>query len=96
MVSICRSILKRLMLEKIQEGYDLVIGSRFVTEKKPKSTAHAGEQPDFSGQFIPDYRESESCDPTSGMRLFNQEHDSGICAVTSTMGRNRIRFHFLA
>ena len=46
------------MLEKIQEGYDLVIGSRFVTEKKAENTPHAGKQPDFSGN-LPDNREKD-------------------------------------
>ena len=30
------------MLEKMQEGYDIVIGSRFVNEKKPKSLRMLG------------------------------------------------------
>mgnify|MGYP000166952778 FL=1 len=32
------------MLEKIKEGYDIVIGSRFVTEKKPHSMRMLGSR----------------------------------------------------
>ena len=54
------------MLQKMEEGYDMVIGSRFVTEKKPKTSNLIGFAIHLTtGQKI--------SDPTSGMRLFNHE-----------------------
>ena len=49
------------MLDKIQEGYDIVIGSRFVTKKKPHSIATRIT----TGRRVKD--------PTSGMRMFNKK-----------------------
>lgn len=59
------------MLEKIQEGYDLVIGSRFVTEKKPKTLRMLGSNLISLAIYLTTGRKIS--DPTSGMRLFNQE-----------------------
>lgn len=59
------------MLEKIQEGYDLVIGSRFVTEKKPKTLRMLGSN--LISIAIRLTTGKKITDPTSGMRLFNQE-----------------------
>ena len=50
------------MLDKIQEGYDIVIGSRFVTEKKPHSLRMLGSN------LI-----SLATRLTSGMRMFNKK-----------------------
>ncbi|MEG2632965.1 MAG: glycosyltransferase family 2 protein [Oscillospiraceae bacterium] len=58
------------MLEKIKQGYDIVIGSRFLCRKKPKSMRMVGSyliswtMTIMAGQKI--------CDPTSGMRMFNR------------------------
>ena len=58
------------MLDKLSEGYDIVIGSRFVSEKKP-----------FTLRMIGNYLISFAIrlttgkkinDPTSGMRMYNQ------------------------
>ena len=58
------------MLDKLSEGYDIVIGSRFVTEKKP-----------FTLRMIGNYLISFAIrlttgkkinDPTSGMRMYNR------------------------
>ncbi|WP_373212121.1 glycosyltransferase family 2 protein [Ruminococcus sp. 5_1_39BFAA] len=55
---------------KINEGYDIVIGSRFVTEKKPKSMRMLGSNL-ISGAI---YMTTgvRIMDPTSGMRIFNK------------------------
>ncbi|MCI7796189.1 MAG: glycosyltransferase family 2 protein [Lachnospiraceae bacterium] len=59
------------MKKKMEEGYDIVIGSRFVHEKKPKSMRMLGSNLiEFAirlttGKVIKD--------PTSGMRLFNRK-----------------------
>lgn len=59
------------MIEKIEEGYDIVIGSRFVEKKKPKSLRM------FGSFFISTaMRMSTGCkvkDPTSGMRMFSKK-----------------------
>ena len=58
------------MMEKAEEGYDIVIGSRFVTEKKPHSMRMLGSNlislaiRIMSGQKVKD--------PTSGMRLYGK------------------------
>lgn len=58
------------MLDKLSEGYDIVIGSRFVSEKKP-----------FTLRMIGNYLISFAIrlttgkkinDPTSGMRMYNR------------------------
>ena len=59
------------MLDKIQEGYDIVIGSRFVTEKKPHSLRMLG-----SNLISMAMKLTTGCrvkDPTSGMRMFNKK-----------------------
>ena len=57
------------MLEKIQEGYDIVIGSRFVTERKPKSMRMLGSNLIQTALRIVTGKTIH--DPTSGMRMFN-------------------------
>ncbi len=58
------------MLDELEEGADIVIGSRFLTVKKPKSLRMLGSYLISwairltTGQAI--------CDPTSGMRMFNR------------------------
>lgn len=58
------------ILRKIQEGYDIVIGSRFVSKKKPKNLRMIGSHLISwcilitTGKWIND--------PTSGMRMFNK------------------------
>lgn len=59
------------MLEKMQEGYDIVIGSRFVTEKKPKSLRMLGSNMISLAMRITTGRKVN--DPTSGMRMFNKK-----------------------
>ena len=56
------------MLEKMQEGYDIVIGSRFVNEKKPKSLRMLGSNMISLAMRITTGRKVN--DPTSGMRMF--------------------------
>ena len=58
------------MLDELESGADIVIGSRFLTVKKPKSLPMLGSYLISwairltTGQAI--------CDPTSGMRMFNR------------------------
>ena len=58
------------MLAELEDGADIVIGSRFLTVKKPKSLRMLGSYIISwsirltTGQAI--------CDPTSGMRMFNR------------------------
>lgn len=59
------------MLEKIQEGYDIVIGSRFVNQKKPKSLRMLGSNLISIATRLTTGRRIK--DPTSGMRMFNRK-----------------------
>ena len=59
------------MLEKMQEGYDIVIGSRFVNEKKPKSLRMLGSNLISMAMRLTTGRKVN--DPTSGMRMFNKK-----------------------
>ena len=59
------------MLEKIQEGYDIVIGSRFVTEKKPHSLRMIGSRLISVATRLTTGKKVK--DPTSGMRMFNKK-----------------------
>lgn len=59
------------MLDKIQEGYDIVIGSRFVTEKKPRSMRMLGSNLISLATRLTTGRKVK--DPTSGMRMFNKK-----------------------
>lgn len=59
------------MIKKIEEGYDIVIGSRFVEEKKPLSLRMVG-----SFLLSTAMRITTGCkvkDPTSGMRMFSRK-----------------------
>lgn len=59
------------MIEKMEEGYDIVIASRFVEKKKPRSLRMLGSF------FISNaMRLTTGCkvkDPTSGMRMFSKK-----------------------
>lgn len=59
------------MKEKMAEGYDIVIGSRFITEKKPKTMRMLGSNL-ISGaiRLTTGVRVK---DPTSGMRMFQRK-----------------------
>ena len=59
------------MLDKIQEGYDIVIGSRFVSEKKPHSLRMLGSNLISMAMKLTTGRRVK--DPTSGMRMFNKK-----------------------
>ena len=59
------------MLERIREGYDIVIGSRFVTEKKPHSLRMLGSNLISLATWMTTGRKVK--DPTSGMRIFNKK-----------------------
>lgn len=58
------------MIKKMNEGYDMVIGSRFVDKAKPKTLRMLGSRVISTaiklttGRYI--------ADPTSGMRMFNK------------------------
>ncbi len=58
------------MLKKIKEGYDIVIGSRFVEERKDKSLRMLGSRMiTVAIRLMTGVRVS---DPTSGMRMFSK------------------------
>ena len=59
------------MLDKIQEGYDIVIASRFVTEKKPHSLRMLGSNLISAAMKLTTGHRVK--DPTSGRRLFNKK-----------------------
>ena len=59
------------MLDKMQEGYDIVIGSRFVNEKKPKSLRMLGSNMISIAMKLTTGHKIN--DPTSGMRMFNKK-----------------------
>lgn len=58
------------ILERIKEGHDIVIGSRFVTEKKPVSMRMLGSR--LIAGAIKFTTGKSVNDPTSGMRMFNK------------------------
>ncbi len=57
------------MRKKMDEGYDIVIGSRFVTKKKSWSMRMVGSR--LIGTAIRLTTGARLCDPTSGMRMFS-------------------------
>ena len=59
------------MLSKLNEGYDIVIGSRFVNEKKHRSMRMFGNNMIEVAIFLTTGRIIN--DTTSGMRLFNRD-----------------------
>jgi len=58
------------ILEEIQKGYDIVIGSRFVVEKKPKTLRMLGSHLISISIFLTTGKWIN--DPTSGMRMYNK------------------------
>lgn len=58
------------MLEKMEQGYDIVIGSRFVTKKKDHGLRMAGSRMITSAIRLTTGKKIK--DPTSGMRMFNK------------------------
>lgn len=58
------------MLEKMKEGYDVVVGSRFVTEKKSSSMRMLGSN--LIEGALKLTTGATLHDPTSGMRMFNR------------------------
>ena len=58
------------MLEELESGADIVIGSRFLTVKKPKSLRMLGSY--IISWSIRLTTGHTNCDPTSGMRMFNR------------------------
>ncbi len=61
----------QMMADKMEEGYNVVIGSRFVTEKKPRSLRMAGSN--LIAFLIRMIDHTEIHDPTSGMRMFDRK-----------------------
>ena len=59
------------MRKKMEEGYDIVIGSRFVTEKKPRSMRMLGSN--LIAVAIRLTTGVRLKDPTSGMRMFSRK-----------------------
>lgn len=65
------------MIKKMEEGYDIVIGSRFVGEKKPFTMRMLGSNLiEMAIRFTTGVNIK---DPTSGMRMFSKPHDPRIC-----------------
>ena len=58
------------MLAELEQGADIVIGSRFLTVKKPKTLRMVGSY--IISWSIRLTTGRAICDPTSGMRLFNR------------------------
>lgn len=58
------------MLKKIEEGYDIVIGSRFINEKKPKTMRMLGSN--MIQCFTKLTTRKTIHDPTSGMRMYGK------------------------
>ena len=58
------------MLEALEQGADIVIGSRFLTVKKPKTLRMLGSY--IISWSIRLTTGRAICDPTSGMRMFNR------------------------
>ncbi|MDE5966696.1 MAG: glycosyltransferase family 2 protein [Lachnospiraceae bacterium] len=58
------------MLDKMEQGYDIVIGSRYVEEKKPKNLRMIGAR--MLTVAINFTTGKRIADPTSGMRMFNK------------------------
>lgn len=60
-----------MIAEMEREGCDIVVGSRFVTQKRPRSLRMLGNV--IIGAAIRVTTGKRLSDPTSGMRLFNRE-----------------------
>lgn len=57
--------------EEIQKGFDIVVGSRFVTEKKPFTLRMLGSNLISLAMYLTTGKKIK--DPTSGMRMFNHK-----------------------
>lgn len=71
------------ILNKIKEGYDIAIGSRFVDKKKPFTMRMLGSR--FIAGAIRLTTGKKIKDPTSGMRMFNRKTIKE-CAVNINYG----------
>ena len=60
----------KAMMEKMENGYDIVIGSRYLSQKKPKSLRMLGAR--MITVAIKLTTGKRISDPTSGMRMFNK------------------------
>lgn len=69
------------MYEKIAEGYDIVIGSRFVDKKKPFSARMLGSRLIAAAIRITTGKTIK--DPTSGMRMYNR-----LCMKEFSLNQN--------
>ncbi len=58
------------MLTEMKKGYDIVIGSRFVDDKKPHSMRMLGSRIISTAIMLTTHKRVK--DPTSGMRMFNR------------------------
>lgn len=81
------------ILEKMKEGYDIVIGSRFVTEKKDMSMRMLGSR--LISSAIRMTTGIKLNDPTSGMRMFNKSMIKE-CATNINYGPEPDTVSFLA
>lgn len=59
------------MLDKLEEGYDIVIGSRFICDRKPGGMRMMGSR--LISMAIRMTTGQKVTDPTSGMRMFNRD-----------------------
>lgn len=59
------------LISELEKGYDIVIGSRFVTEKKPRSLRMLGSN--LISLAIRLTTGTKINDPTSGFRIFNKD-----------------------
>lgn len=66
-----KAIYLKDMVDEVDKGSDIVIGSRFVTEKKPWSARMLGSR--LISGLIKLITGKRINDPTSGMRAFNKE-----------------------
>lgn len=71
------------MAEKIENGFDIVIGSRFVSEKKPSSLRMLGNNLIQFSILLTTGK--KITDPTSGMRMYNKKMIQRL-ALSSDLG----------
>ena len=65
------------MKEKMDEGYDIVIGSRFENREESWSMEDAWKPADRTAIWLT--TRAKIKDPTSGTPSFQQEDEKGIC-----------------
>lgn len=78
------------LLKEIENGYDIVIGSRFVTEKKPFSMRMLGNR--MIERAIKFSTGKVLTDPTSGMRMYSKKI---IHEFASNINYTRAGYHFI-